>query len=476
MFRKNEIQIHSVVMPFPSFSNISLNSLTIVRLKEKSPLFTISPSSKISTFSFQNCKFSKLFDKSIFSQSTTSFISIKRTEFSDILSTAISIDSQNFDGMTFKSKPEINSSYLQVTECQFLRCKSHNYDFNSLEGGGLLLRGIIADISNCIFRQCFAYQNGAAIRVSSSARINVNGTFMAENNAIKWCGGISLYFVYNFTMGDCNITTNKVTEKVAGLMVSRVLEAQIINTLMANNTALSHAASWIESSTLSATNMIFVKNNADIASSLVTTQRADVHLNDCFFSDLNRNPSILCEYNSKITIIGSKFAGTLSDEILKEEGGQVTTDECKEGEKTEVELPLLSELPPDTESEEVKIDVMPNLNLNQGMNDFQRPGVNRHTFDTEAEHGFDKSTIMIIAYAIVIMLLIVGLRMYFSPGEAAQNATNSTSIFGDDDYENNAGDFLHTGASPVASNETPLGSKPEMEKLIVQDVPLAEEP
>ena len=464
-------------MVISTFTNISLKCITVRSLSDNSPFLSFSPTFKKSNFLIQNSKFSNLFGNALFSNSPPSFTRIRKTDFSNSLTTAISLDSQNFDKITFKSRPEINSSYLQITECQFLRCKSQHYSFNSLEGGGLLLRGIISDISKCVFRQCFAYQNGAAIRVSSSARIDIRDTLIAENVVMHWCGGVSVYFAFNFTMEDCNITNNKSTEKVGALMSARVLDGSLSNLILSNNTAYSHAASWIESSKMLLSNVIFVMNNADIASSIVATQRADATINQCFFSDLNKNPSILCENHSKLSITESLFSGVLSDEIIKEENGEVTTNDCKEGEKTEVVLPELTELPPDVETEDVKIDVIPNLNINQPMNDIQRPGVNRHTFDPEADtHGVDKSTIMIIAYAIVIMLLIIGLRMYFTTGETQQNANNSTSIFGDDDYENNAADFLHTSSTPVSGENQPLGSKPEMEKLKVQDVPLEERP
>ena len=460
-----------------TFSNISLNCLIVAHLNRKSPFFSFSPTSKFSNFLIQNSKFSKLFGNTIFSNSPPSFINIRKSDFSNTLSTAISLDSQNLDNITFKSRPEINSSYLQISDCQFLRCKSQYYSFNALEGGGLLLRGIISDMSNCIFRQCFAYQNGAAIRVSSSARVDIRDSLFAENVVMHWCGGVSVYFAFNYTMEDCNMTNNKSTEKVGALMTSRVLDGSLSNLIISNNTAYSHASTWIESGKLQLSNIIYVMNNADISSAIVATQRTETTINDCFFSDLNKNPSILCENYSKLIIKGSMFSGVLTDEIIKEEGGEVTTNDCKEGEKTEVVLPELSELPPEVETEEVKIDAIPNLNINQPMNDVQRPGMNRHTFDAESDtHGIDKSTIMIIAYAIVIMLLIIGLRMYFTTGETQQNVNNSTSIFGDDDYENNAADFLHTSSSPLAGETHQLGSKPEMEKLIVQDVPLEEGP
>ena len=465
-------------MPLSCLSNISVRSVSLANIRNGSPLFAFAPSAKYSRFKLANSKFSKISDNPIFSICAPRFIEIKQTKFTDILSNAIRLDSDEISGINLTSKPEINSSYLQVSNCQFIRCKAQIYTFDGMEGGALLLRGIISDISDCIFRQCQAYQNGGAIRVSSSARVSLNTSIFSENSANKWCGGTSFYFVFVMNISDCNFTDNKCNEKVACLMACKCLEAKTSNIIMVNNTALSHGCTWIEKSTFDAVSHAYVGNIADFATSLVATQGSIVLLKESFFSDLYRNPSILCSSKASIKAVNCKFGGSISDEFTKEDDGEVTQEECVEGEKIVIEMTQLPSIQIEQETEEVKENYqIPNLNL--GAPEQQRQ-MNRHTFEQDEGHGLDKSTIMIIAYAVVIMFLIVGLRMYFTGGEVQVDQKN-TSIFGDDDYDNNAGEFLHTAAAAAGVPEhTPEAKeeaeKPELEKLVPADVPLENQP
>ena len=251
-------------------------------------------------------------------------------------------------------------------------------------------------------------------------------------------------------------------------MLTRCLSSSIQNNIFFNNTAKSHASTFLEYTNATSSGLIYVSNNADIATALVVTHNSDFEVFSSYFSDLAKNPSILVSKKAKIEVTKSFFGGILKDEIVEESDGESANEECTEGQKKEIELENLTEISFHVETEEVNRNEFVPIFL--GGNEHNTP-LSRHTFVEEVDHGLDKSTIMIIAYAIVIMMLIVGLKMYFGGNSSDQKGV-STSIFGDesDDIEDEPENFMHDKTDP-----NKVGEKPELEKLVGKEVHLEEE-
>jgi len=389
------------------------------------------------------------------------YLKISRSNFNDILQSSIKLDSLIVNNITYVNRPTVNGSVLSLEECSFIRCKQHLYTHDGMEGGALLLRGVIFSATDCIFRQCFAYQNGGAIRVSSSSSVNIDGCLFAENTATSWCAGVSLFNVFTATIQNCNFTLNKCQNKVSCLMFSLCKKISASKLIFFNNSAKSHGAFWVELSTGESTGLIFVQNSANIASSIVLTNESTFSVKESAFSDLSQDASILVTNDATAEISKCKFAGSEKDEISKVGGGSADVEDCQSGEKTEVTLESLSILPPEvTEAqEEQKYVTMPPV---------AEPESQTPIPEVIEQPGMDKSTIMLVAYAVVIAILIIGLKMYFS-APPAQEAPNDNSIFGDDDFDTNHHSFMRKGTT---EDTTSLKQGSQMLVDPAADVPL----
>lgn len=443
--------------------NITICSAVLSSIQSRSPLISRPLSREFSFLKIEKSRFAKSFSP-ILTGRMPSLYQISNSKFSDILNSAIILDSTELNGTTFNQKQKINSSISSITNCQFIRCIQQNFFFNSVEGGAILIRGLIVSISDCIFRQNQVSQIGAAIRVSSSAKFSVDKCLIAENNATYYCAGISLFHVFESSITNNNFTFNFCKGQVSALMLTRCLNSVLDNNIFVNNTAKSNAATYIEISNAQISSFIYISNTASVATSLIVTKYSNTTVNNTYFSDLAKQPSVFVSEYGAVNISNSFFGGVLKDEVVKDEDGESITEDCEEGQKKEIELENLTSISVQAETEEVRQDYIPNF---LGAAHEHNTPLSRHTFVEEVDHGLDKSTIMIIAYAIVIMMLIVGLRMYFNGNGATQQGV-STSIFGDEDDDDNLADnFMHDKDDP-----NKIGEKPEMEKLVGKDVPL----
>ena len=182
------------------FSNISFSSLSLITLKERTPLYTFTSNKQKSKISFQNCKFAKFSEAAFYSNSYIYSFIVKKTSFQRFLHSAIALNNEEYKELIFYSTPLVKGSYVTIISCDFYRCSAPIYYNDYLEGGAILLRGCISDISKCVFCQNKVFQNGAAVRVSSSARTNIDHCLFAEIIANQWGGGLSLYFVFHFSL------------------------------------------------------------------------------------------------------------------------------------------------------------------------------------------------------------------------------------------------------------------------------------
>ena len=421
--------------------NLSISSLTLCFLKFNSPLLETSKSYNRNSLSLYKSFFFNSFSP-IVTGHAPSLLNIKHNSFKNFLSHAISLNNQEFFNQRFSQKLyNISESNVNISNCLFLLCFPLENSYDGCEGGAILCRGVILHLSKSLFRSNYAFKAGGAIRISCSALSDITDCRFYENSVTNYAGAFSAFNVFELFMSNCSFFYNY-AEKMNAALGLALCPSVILKDLTFGHNGAKHCGTMMfEASSIHLHNVISYKNHNLDTGSIFTSNSTILEIkNGKFCERSDKIPSILSNSGDTITILESEFS-IKKDSFIKKNGANVIIgDSVIYSKELDSIIPTLNNYNKSESSTilDPKDDNWNNINQKDDqLNNINQKNDQLNKNDKINPKPIPKkqsnySILIFISYFIVIILLGIGIKKYFSTGYS--NRTNNlSSLFDDDD-------------------------------------------
>ena len=408
--------------------NLTLSSLSIHFLTHNSPLLTKLNSRN--SFSIFNLELFHSFSPLI-SGYAPSLLNIKHSKFKYFLSQAISLNNQNFFNQQFSQKLDsISESTVNISDCQFIRCFPKENSYDGCEGGAILCRGVMLHLSKTLFRSNYAFKAGGAVRISCSAISEISNCQFYENSVTNYAAALSAFNVFELSISNCSFFYNHAKKMNSALGLALCPLVTLTNLRFGKNYAKNGGTMMFEASTIHLNSVISYKNNQSDTGSIFTSNSTILNIiNGQFTEESDDIPSIISTSDDTINISNCTFSNG-KHSYIETNGANINVDDTLIYSKTfNYTLPVLIQLNNNQQNESL-VDSPED----EPWNIIQTHVHKKIKVTAIAAHLKQPyhSKIMFISYIFVIILLAIGIKMYFSSG-SQKPPDDLSGLFDEDD-------------------------------------------
>ncbi|EAY03884.1 polymorphic outer membrane protein, putative [Trichomonas vaginalis G3] len=181
--------------------NHTIRSLLLYDSISASPIFSVRSHKNLDILSSQ---FSRISSNVIFSSGKFPSITIEKSNFRNVIDTAIKLSQDNYTISQNSIRDQHN--FLKLYHTAFVHCSTTN---SNHEGGAIYSEVCPVEINNCLFICCFAKSSGGAIRAERASNSTITSCVFSNNTAEYLGGAICFSVIFELKLANTNFTYNR---------------------------------------------------------------------------------------------------------------------------------------------------------------------------------------------------------------------------------------------------------------------------